>query len=261
MKPYSKTCHSFEGAVTIVGEQAGESGFRSRPERELDDMGTGRRGSVKAPWAKRDALGVFDAINDEDIAIPGPNSRSDPAHQGLASTVATAKARRYARGFARSSTCNVERPTDADRCGSATAVPSAAAQPQLAIVQLCELAAKRSARSRGTRRVVRHSHGRIGASINGRNGTPIDNDGFVSTRREAVNYTTNSTATRSRGNSGIFSYATENKSSASVSRLDTSATAVVVPKVNDGNPAVEFDLSAFRASPAVRHNTTSLRGH
>ena len=205
---------------------------------ELDEVVvTGLRGSLKASLeTKRDAIGVVDAINAEDIGkFPDTNlsealqritGMSIDRRNGEGSTVT-------ARGFGpqfNMVTLNGRQMPAADAFGDGGAVGGGAGGntrsfnfANLAAEAISAVEVYKTGRAD-------IATGGIGASINVRTARPLDNDGFVlNLGVKAVNDTTNRVGDDVTPEiSGIFSYATdEQDASASVSRPATrSATAV-----------------------------------
>jgi TonB-dependent receptor len=223
MKPNLKTLPFASKALfTIVGGAVLVNPvFAQEQSEELDEVVvTGLRGSLKASLeTKRDALGVVDAINAEDIGkFPDTNlsealqritGLSIDRRNGEGSTVT-------ARGFGpqfNMVTLNGRQMPTADAFGDGGAVGGGAAGNSRSF-NFANLAAE----SISAVEVYKTGRadiatGGIGASINVRTARPLDNDGFVlNLGAKAVNDTTNRVGDEITPEiSGIFSYATENK--------------------------------------------------
>ena len=210
----SKALFTIVGGAVLINpvfaqEQASE---------ELEEVVvTGLRGSLKASMeTKRDAIGVVDAINAEDIG-KFPDTNLAEALQRITGDLDRPSQRRRRAGHGARLRPAVqhgdpERPPDAvgrrvrrrrrdhRRRGSATRVRSTSRISRL----------KRSARSRCTRPAARTSPPAVSApSINIRTARPLDSDGLVlNVGVKAVNDTTNRVGDDITPEvSGIFSYA------------------------------------------------------
>ena len=245
MKPKSKTLPFTSRALfTIVGGAVLVNPvFAQEQSEELDEVVvTGLRGSLKASLeTKRDALGVVDAINAEDIGkFPDTNlsealqritGLSIDRRNGEGSTVT-------ARGFGPAFnmvTLNGRQMPTADAFAGGGAVTGGAAGntrsfnfANLAAESISAVEVYKTGRAD-------IATGGIGASINVRTARPLDNDGFVlNLGAKAVNDTTNRTGDEVTPEiSGIFSYATENKMfgvglSASYQKRDSGSSSATV---------------------------------
>jgi len=213
----SKALFTIVGGAVLINpvfaqEQASE---------ELEEVVvTGLRGSLKASMeTKREAIGVVDAINAEDIGkFPDTNLSealqritgvSIDRRNGEGSTVT-------ARGFGpqfNMVTLNGRQMPSADAFGDGGAVGGGAAGnsrsfnfANLAAEAISAVEVYKTGRADVTT-------GGIGAAINVRTARPLDNDGLVlNVGAKAVSDTTNRTGSDLTPEiSGIFSYATDNK--------------------------------------------------
>jgi len=213
----SKALFTIVGGAVLVNpvfaqEQASE---------ELEEVVvTGLRGSLKASMeTKRDAVGVVDAINAEDIG-KFPDTNLSEALQRITGVSidrrngegATVTARGFGPQF-NMVTLNGRQMPSADAFGGGDQITGGTGNQSrsfnfsnLAAESISALEVYKTGRADV-------ATGGIGATINVRTAKPLDNDGLVlNIGAKAVNDTTNRTGQDITPElSGIFSYATENK--------------------------------------------------